>query len=95
MKCHGWKEQEYHPLNYKTKPCEDKKCQGNLECPYYHGNHDRRYIHPGNFKEVMVPRLRGEKERLAEISQANMVISNVNHLKEFLIGHNLTGLNFH
>lgn len=44
LKCHGWKESEYHPLNYKTKPCDDKKCNGNLECPYYHGNHDRRIV---------------------------------------------------
>lgn len=25
-KSHGWKEQEYHPFLYKTKPCEDSKC---------------------------------------------------------------------
>lgn len=48
LKCHGWKESEYHPLNYKTKPCEDKKCNGNFECPFYHGNHDRRIINVQN-----------------------------------------------
>lgn len=44
LKYHGWKESEYHPLNYKTMLCEDKKCNGNLECPYYHGNHDKRIV---------------------------------------------------
>ena len=42
--CHGWKEQFYHPLNYKTMPCLDiKKCLRSVECPYYHSEADRRH----------------------------------------------------
>ena len=42
--CHGWKEQLYHPLTYKTIPCPDiKKCQKGMDCPYFHTEYDRRY----------------------------------------------------
>ena len=92
---HGWKEQEYHPLNYKSKPCEDKKCNGNLECPYYHGNHDRRVVHQGNAQEMMRPKQRSQVEQLMDIGLQNLVISNVNHLKEFLFNQHLTGFNFY
>jgi hypothetical protein len=43
--CHGWKEQQYHPLEYKTKPCpEGKKCSrgGNAACPFFHSFSDMR-----------------------------------------------------
>ena len=43
-KCHGWKELEYHPLNYKTKKCTVKKCLGGKVCPYYHTNKEKRDI---------------------------------------------------
>jgi len=46
--CHGWKEQLYHPLTYKTMICPDiKKCQKGMECPYYHSEYDHR--HPDKF----------------------------------------------
>jgi len=36
-RCHGWKEQEFHPLNYKTKKCQEPDCvNSNIQCPYYH-----------------------------------------------------------
>jgi len=38
---HGWKEQEYHPLSFKTTPCKHKECQ-KLHCPFYHGMKDKR-----------------------------------------------------
>ncbi|EGR32430.1 zinc finger ccch type domain protein, partial [Ichthyophthirius multifiliis] len=41
--CHGWKEFDYHPLAYKTKPCLDQNCQ-QLNCYLYHNNNDRRII---------------------------------------------------
>ena len=43
--CHGWKEQQYHPLDYKTKACpEGKKCSrgGSCACPFYHSINDKR-----------------------------------------------------
>lgn len=58
--CHGWKEQFYHPLNYKTMPCPDiKKCLRSLECPYFHSEADRRcplmpmklYPRPRDYKQ--------------------------------------------
>ncbi|KAL4492433.1 hypothetical protein ABPG72_005568 [Tetrahymena utriculariae] len=36
-KCHGWKELEYHPRNYKTKACPNQKpCNKQNDCPFYH-----------------------------------------------------------
>ena len=42
-KCHGWKELEYHPLLYKTKPCSVRNCAKGRDCPNYHSSTDRRY----------------------------------------------------
>lgn len=44
VRCHGWKELEYHPFNYKTKPCLELKICNNLQCPFYHNEQDRRTI---------------------------------------------------
>lgn len=41
-KCHGWKEFEYHPLLYKTKPCTNKQCNKGQDCANYHSNSERR-----------------------------------------------------
>lgn len=41
-KCHGWKELEYHPLNYKTKHCPSKNCTKGRDCPHYHYLKERR-----------------------------------------------------
>ena len=42
-KCHGWYEFEFHPMNYKTKPCEHKeRCNSKANCPFYHDNSDMR-----------------------------------------------------
>ena len=41
-KCHGWKEFEYHPLVYKTKPCQGKNCTKGRDCPNFHNNSERR-----------------------------------------------------
>ena len=43
-KCHGWKENEYHPLNYKTKICPNgRSCQKGSDCPHFHTNKDKRF----------------------------------------------------
>lgn len=41
-KCHGWKELEYHPLNYKTKHCPSKNCIKGKDCPHYHNIKEKR-----------------------------------------------------
>lgn len=43
-KCHGWKEQEYHPLNYKTRKCTNGKNCRRKECAFFHGTYDRRIL---------------------------------------------------
>jgi hypothetical protein len=41
--CHGWKELEYHPLNYRTKKCPTANCKKG-ECHYYHTEKEKRII---------------------------------------------------
>lgn len=42
LKCHGWKEYEYHPLVYKTRPCNSgAKCR-KKECVFYHSAQQKR-----------------------------------------------------
>ena len=44
-KCHGWKELEYHPMNYKTRPCSNgAKCPKGKICPYYHNPAEKRKL---------------------------------------------------
>ena len=44
-KCHGWKEHEFHPLNYKIKLCPaGRNCTKGRDCSYYHNEVDRRFI---------------------------------------------------
>jgi hypothetical protein len=43
-KCHGWKELEYHPLNYRTKQCNTKNCQKGRDCPFYHNTREKRAV---------------------------------------------------
>ena len=46
--CHGWKEEDYHPLNYKTKKCKFKfgTCKKGKFCPFYHQNEKKREVPP-------------------------------------------------
>lgn len=42
-KSHGWKESEFHPLNYKTRPCSiSKPCTKGKDCPFYHTPLEKR-----------------------------------------------------
>lgn len=41
-KCHGWKELEFHPLVYRTKPCAIKGCQKKADCPNFHDPSEKR-----------------------------------------------------
>mmetsp|Transcript_6120 Transcript_6120/g.5481 ORF Transcript_6120/g.5481 Transcript_6120/m.5481 type:complete len:92 (+) Transcript_6120:1114-1389(+) len=40
-KCHGWKEFEFHPDNYKTIACKNEGCD-KKNCPFYHNEHERK-----------------------------------------------------
>lgn len=45
-RCHGWKENEYHPLYYKVKPCTNGiNCNKGTLCPYFHSIKDRRLVY--------------------------------------------------
>lgn len=57
---HGWKEQEYHPLVYKTQHCkeevkENNFCSRGFECPFYHSNLDKK--EPENLNAVHPKRI--------------------------------------
>lgn len=43
---HGWKEQDYHPLSYKTLKCKYymEGCDKGENCPYFHTKEIKRYI---------------------------------------------------
>lgn len=42
--CHGWKEQEYHPANYRIKKCSNNiSCKKKeRECAYFHNDQEKR-----------------------------------------------------
>lgn len=65
-----------------------------MDCPYFHGNKDRRYLDETNYREAMQPRQRNQMEQLVPITHTNLVISNVNHLKELLFNLRLESLTF-
>ncbi len=45
MKCHGWKEFDYHPLNWLTKPCpRGKNCNKKRDCTFYHNLNEKRSV---------------------------------------------------
>lgn len=41
-KCHGWKELEYHPNFYKTRPCANGENCMRKDCGYWHNQDDQR-----------------------------------------------------
>ena len=42
-KCHGWKEYDFHPINWMTKPCpKGKGCNKKRECTFYHNVSEKR-----------------------------------------------------
>lgn len=44
-KCHGWKESDFHPYYYKTKPCPNGiRCYKNFLCQFFHNEKDRRFF---------------------------------------------------
>ncbi|CAD8202599.1 unnamed protein product [Paramecium pentaurelia] len=51
--CHGWKEYEYHPLIYKTKPCAQPNCI-KKECPFFHNDQERRIPKQQNEKQWII-----------------------------------------
>ena len=44
-KSHGWKESEFHPMQYKTRPClAENECPRGLDCPFFHSPIEKRLI---------------------------------------------------
>ncbi|KAL4470238.1 hypothetical protein ABPG74_011849 [Tetrahymena malaccensis] len=65
--CHGWKEYDYHPKFYKTKPCDTPNCQ-NLECVHYHSEQDRRIV----TEELLKKEEKEAKEKLKSLINSNI-----------------------
>ena len=42
VNCHGWKEKEYHPDNYKVHECDNASNCRKKHCPYYHNESEMR-----------------------------------------------------
>ena len=72
--CKGWKEQEYHPLLYKTNQCKEEKCTRGVECPLYHSKLDQR-------TPIIAKQLRNRKDFNYDAPTEPFVsLTNVNHL---------------
>jgi hypothetical protein len=56
VNCHGWKEKEYHPNNYKISECDSENGCRKKHCPYYHFESEKRSP-PTHLK--LFPRNRG------------------------------------
>ena len=54
---HGWKEQQYHPRNFKINSCKQFSRCKKIHCPYYHNDYDKRVPISQNFK--ILPKNRG------------------------------------
>ena len=54
---HGWKEQEYHPSNYKSNACRSGEACAKPHCPYFHSERDKRTNPPNGFR--LAPKNRG------------------------------------
>jgi hypothetical protein len=68
-KCHGWKELDYHPLVYKTKPCANgMNCHRTFECPFYHSEGEKRNI---DLKIQMNVFRYAPKNRMAALKKKN------------------------
>ncbi|KAL4502338.1 hypothetical protein ABPG72_011925 [Tetrahymena utriculariae] len=65
--CHGWKEYDYHPKFYKTKPCDTPNCQ-NLECVHYHSEQDRRIV----TEELLKKEEKEAKDKLKSLINSNI-----------------------
>ena len=75
---HGWKEQEYHPKNYKMNAWRNDSSCNKAHCPYFHSDNQKRCQVPEGFK--IQPRNRGtvfqSNEYLAEFiqNQAQLIL---------------------
>jgi hypothetical protein len=66
--CHGWKEEDFHPLNYKTKKCKNflKNCSKKELCPFFHQNEVKRII-PITMKEDYKNKIKKREEEIKEL----------------------------
>jgi len=80
---HGWKEQDYHPMVYKTQPCPDmknwspksRKCERGAECTFYHSDQDKRT--PFLIENTLPKR---NDFQYGEIAEEFIDLRNINHL---------------
>jgi hypothetical protein len=89
--CHGWKEEDFHPLNYKTKKCKNfnKNCGKKEFCPFFHDNEEKRRI-SNNLKEDFEHKL---KIRKSSINSQNSI--NHGKLKNFQSSYNMNNISSH
>ena len=62
INCHGWKEKEYHPDNYKVTACDSIENCRKKHCPFYHSDSEMR-IPPTDMR--LYPRNRGTSSGLS------------------------------
>lgn len=91
-KCHGWKELEYHPMNYKTRQCSNgTKCPKGKICPYYHTPSEKRKlsekVKSGYFTYYPRNRRIGEQTETIEDFK-NMIIQKESNHKVLALGDN-------
>ena len=82
---HGWKEQQFHPLVYKTQQCDELKCFKGFECPFYHQSKgDRRNISDKecDLDMLFIPRTRNIKCVQQPYMTDLYFENNLNHMKE-------------
>ena len=91
--CHGWKEKEFHPHNYKTSPCPyrrtSKSCPGRQsyleECPFYHEGVSDRRTEEREEEMFNIHRVRPrEREDICWDKEWVIWTNNINDLKEKL-----------
>lgn len=95
--CHGWKEQEYHPLFYKTKPCQEEQAHISVNVstsnfqphpPKCSRGIECPYYHSAADKREpeMVLQQRDRPDFLYDkILEMSMNLSNINQLQELIL----------
>jgi len=96
---HGWKEQEYHPLNYKINKCKHGDACTKKFCPFYHSEKDRRFPLPSVY--TVVPKNRniafpsqGYPSQHCPQTQPNVVVVPSEQQPSAYVGSPMEGLRF-
>jgi len=98
--CHGWKEQEYHPIFYKTQPCQEEQAHICVMAPDSSSANEAKtsvkcsrgiecpYYHSPEEKREpkLVPQKRDRTDFFYDkILEMSMNLSNVNQLQELIL----------